>query len=199
MPGRCAALWSRLGACWPRNADRIRAGRRNRSCMLRRKPARLRHSSGFLKATPAPKSTGRGGVGVSSTLPTLRIRCPKCRTVQRVSIGSTPTCPCGFSGRKPNTSAASHHQEAPEGHNAWSSAPAAGGSWSDDAQDAQWGEAPTQWDEAPAQWQDEPADPDKTTSTPERGGPQVTWDTAPEPWPEEAPPQPKKKGLFRRK
>lgn len=122
-----------------------------------------------------------------TALPTLRIRCPECRTVLKISVGSRPSCPgCGFAGRaKPSVplvetepvSSGSETWAEPEGEAVWGEPEA---EWDAPAEPASWDAAPATFDEGPESWApvDEPAAP-------------------PEPWPEED--KPRKKGLFRRK
>ncbi len=141
-----------------------------------------------------------------ANLPTLRIRCPRCRTIMRVAIGSSPTCAqCGYAGNKGPTfplGTTTTTTTTTVEEQTWSDAPPQEpGAWEPGQElgsQAGWnageGQAEQAWSDAPAapaegEWQTTPAE--------------SAWEEAPaEPWPEEqaqAQAPTKKRGLFSRK
>lgn len=127
----------------------------------------------------------------------LRIRCPKCGTVQRIPIGVRPTCQkCGFSG---NAAEAQRSSDAPtedQEQAQWTAQPAPSAQSGQVAWGAPAPEGQVAWDAAPGAG---PAAGTGGATAPGTGGAggESAEGWADAQWPQaDAPEQPKKKAQF---
>jgi hypothetical protein len=129
----------------------------------------------------------------------LRIRCPKCGTVQRIPIGVRPTCQkCGFAGNSADAQRASETPaEGQEEQVQWTAQPPPSAQSGQVAWGAAAPEGQVAWDAAPGAGAGAGPGGAAAPATGGAGGESAEgWADAQ--WPQDDAPAPKKKGIFRK-